>query len=132
MHTPFEVVVPRGTEKPLLCLSPDHGRGNCGYEWEIRGDDDSWRPLVVDTCLLYGRCPGEYRCWIKRDESGYHQGSPFDFTLKRKIKDFWAFAYDYDNNYYTSTAPLQARRSLYDDLSDDGEWIKLNASSVCT
>ena len=40
MHTPFEVVVPRGTEKPLLCLSPNHGRGNCGYEWEIRGDDD--------------------------------------------------------------------------------------------
>ena len=59
--------------------------GGTGYEWEIR-DDDSRIPLVVDMCLLYGRCPGEYRCWIKHDESGYHQGSPFDFTLKRKSK----------------------------------------------
>jgi hypothetical protein len=82
VHTPFEVAI--GTEKPLLCLSPNHGRGNCGYEWEVRTDND-WTPLVVDTCLVYGRCPGEYRCWIKREEYGYHQGSPFVFTLKRKL-----------------------------------------------
>ena len=29
-------------------MSPSHGKGNCGYEWEIR-TDNSWKPLVVDT-----------------------------------------------------------------------------------
>lgn len=85
MHTSFELVVPKGAEKPLLCLSPSHGRGNCRYDWEVRADG-SWKPLVVDTCLLYGRCPGEYHCWIKHEESGYYQGSPFVFTLKHKPK----------------------------------------------
>ena len=39
VHTPFEVVIPKGTEKPLLCLSPSHGWENCGYELEVHANE---------------------------------------------------------------------------------------------
>ena len=80
LHTPFEVHAPKGSEKPLLCLSPNHGKQSCMYEWEVN-IDHRWTAVMTDTCLLYARSPGEYRCWV-RCESGFLKGSPFLFTLK--------------------------------------------------
>lgn len=85
LHTPFVVFASKGSEKPLLCLSPSHGKKSCVYEWEVR-TDNCWKPLLQNTCVIYGRAPGEYRCSIRCEKhSELLPDSPFLFTLKRKV-----------------------------------------------
>lgn len=50
----------------LLVVSPDHG--SVEYRWE-RKDVLEWVHVKVpsDTCLLYARCQGMYRCLVAGD-----------------------------------------------------------------